>query len=75
MVDELTNHLMILIYFNESILVHLGTLTHELCCSALCIEALFIWFLAAAALALFIYVPYAEYVTGFLNEAGATKHL
>ena len=44
-------------------------------CSALCIEALFIWFLAAAALALFIYVPYAEYVTGFLNEAGATKHL
>ena len=45
------------------------------CSAHLCIEALFIWFLAAAALALFIYVPYAEYVTGFLNEAGATKRL
>eukprot|EP00438_Fugacium_kawagutii_P007011 Skav233747 [mRNA] locus=scaffold1792:80293:86990:- [translate_table: standard] len=33
--------------------------------------AVFIWFLAAAALALLIYVPYAEYVTSFLNEATA----
>eukprot|EP00435_Cladocopium_sp_Y103_P036526 s2631_g9.t1 len=41
-------------------------------CSRRCrfLGALFIWFLSAAALALFIYVPYAEYVTGFLNEAG-----
>ncbi len=33
------------------------------------LQALFIWVLAAAALALLIYVPYAEYVTSFLNEA------
>ncbi|CAK9028991.1 Uncharacterized protein SCF082_LOCUS18603 [Durusdinium trenchii] len=26
--------------------------------------------MAAAGLAFFVYVPYAEYVTGFLNEAG-----
>ena len=29
-----------------------------------------VWFLAAASLGLFVYVPYAEYVTSFLNEAG-----
>ena len=39
-----------------------GGLFHQL-------QALFIWVLAAAALALLIYVPYAEYVTSFLNEA------
>lgn len=32
--------------------------------------AVVVWFLAAASLGLFVYVPYAEYVTSFLNEAG-----
>eukprot|EP00913_Durusdinium_trenchii_P002899 g2686.t1 len=32
--------------------------------------AVLIWSMAAAGLAFFVYVPYAEYVTGFLNEAG-----
>ncbi|CAK9073992.1 unnamed protein product, partial [Durusdinium trenchii] len=30
--------------------------------------AVLIWSMAAAGLAFFVYVPYAEYVTGFLNE-------
>ena len=36
------------------------------------VKAVVIWFLAAATLACGIYVPYAEYVTSFLNEAART---
>ncbi|CAJ1431509.1 unnamed protein product, partial [Effrenium voratum] len=34
------------------------------------LAALLVWLLTAGLLATGIYVPYAEYVTGFLNEAG-----